>query len=389
MPQSFDVVVVGAGITGASTAFHLRRQGVPKVLLVDRSDPASGGTGKSAAIIRQHYSTPVLSRLTKAGIAMMLELRQTTGRESGFVQAGWYFLVPADMRKQAERNIAMQRKLGIDTRVLTDREILETMPWLDPEGIDRVIFESEGGYADPVKVTEAYVAGFTQAGGTFWCRTPVRRLKREANRIGGIETDDDTVVAGAVVNAAGPWARFLAESADLKLPLRAVREQDTIWQVRGGRPLPTSSISNAVDASYVRPLGQNRFVIGRGYPKEYVDVDPYNYKLTADDDFIRDVQARIERRFPPFAGMSLVASYAALYDVTPDWYPFYGPREDLKGYADASGGSGHGFKIGPAAGAELARWIATGEVAEDFAALSYDRIPQNRLFTQTFAGNRG
>ena len=389
MPQSFDVVVVGAGITGASTAFHLRRQGVPKVLLVDRSDPASGGTGKSAAIIRQHYSTPVLSRLTKAGIAMMLELRQTTGRESGFVQAGWYFLVPADMREQAERNIAMQRKLGIDTRVLTDREILETMPWLDPEGIDRVIFEAEGGYADPVKVTEAYVAGFTRGGGTFWGKTPVRRLKREANGICGIETDDDTVTAGTVVNAAGPWARFLAESADLKLPLRAVREQDTIWQVRGGRPLPTSSISNAVDASYVRPLGQNRFVIGRGYPKEYVDVDPYNYKLTADDYFIRDVQSRIERRFPPFAGMSLIASYAALYDVTPDWYPFYGPREGLKGYADASGGSGHGFKIGPAAGAELARWIATGEVAEDFAALSYDRIPQNRLFTQTFAGNRG
>jgi len=389
MATAFDVVVVGAGITGASTAYHLQRLGVERVLLIDRDGPAAGGTGKSAAIIRQHYSTPVLSRLTRAGIEMLKELPQSIGKDSGFVQSGWYFLVPEAMRAQAEANMAMQRGLGIETRILTDREIVETLPWLDPEGIDRVIHEPAGGYADPVRTTEAYVEGFRALGGIFWAKTPCRRLLRQLNRIVGIETDDDVVSAGTVVNAAGPWARFLAESAELKLPLRAVREQDTVWQARDKRPLPSVSISNAVDAMYVRPLGQARFVVGRGYPKDYVDVDPYNYKLTADDDFIADVQARAERRFPPFQGMSLIASYAALYDVTPDWYPFYGPREGLKGYADASGGSGHAFKLGPAAGLELARWIGEGEVSVDFAALSYDRIAQNRMFSGTFGGNRG
>jgi len=389
MAESFDVVVVGAGITGASTAYHLKQLGVGRVLLLDREGPAAGGTGKSAAIIRQHYSTPVLSRLTKAGIAMLLGMKEATGHDSGFVQSGWFFLVPADMRAQAETNMAMQKKLGIDTRALSRTEIAQRMPWLDPDGIDTVIFERSGGYADPVRTTAAFIAGFEKQGGIFWAKTPVRRLLREGDRIVGVESDDDVVPAGTVVNAAGPWARFLAESAGLELPLRAVREQDTVWQARGNRPLPASSISNAVDADYLRPLGQDRFVIGRGFPKEYLDVDPYNYKLTADDEFIRDVQARVERRFPPFAGMTLLASYAALYDVTPDWYPFYGPRQGIQGYADASGGSGHGFKLGPAAGAELARWIAEGEVAEDFAGLSYDRVPAGRLFANTFAGNRG
>ena len=161
-----------------------------------------------------------------------------------------------------------------------------------------------------------------------------------------------------MVNAAGPWAKPLAASAGLDLPLRAVREQDTVWQVPAGRAVPKTSVSMGVDACYYRPLGQDRFIIGRGFPKEYFDVDPYNYKTSADADFISDVQTRVERRFPAFAGMRLIEAYAALYDVTPDWYPFVGPRAGLAGYADFSGGSGHGFKIAPAIGRELGRLAA-------------------------------
>ena len=75
--------------------------------------------------------------------------------------------------------------------------------------------------------------------------------------------------------------------------------------------------------------------------------------------------------------------------MTPDWYPFIGPRRALTGYYDACGGSGHGFKLGPAIGDELARWIVTGEAAEDFARLSYDRLADGRPFVQAFGGNRG
>ena len=118
-----------------------------------------------------------------------------------------------------------------------------------------------------------------------------------------------------------------------------MREQDTVWQVPAGRAVPKTSVSMGVDACYYRPLGQGRFIIGRGFPKEYFDVDPYNYKTSADDDFIADVQTRVERRFPAFAGMKLIEAYAALYDVTPDWYPFVGPRSGIAGYADFSGGT--------------------------------------------------
>jgi len=130
-------------------------------------------------------------------------------------------------------------------------------------------------------------------------------------------------------------------------------------------------------------------LIGQGFPKSYVDVDPYNYRETAEDSFAALIAERAERRCPPFAGMSLVAAYAAIYDVTPDWYPFVGPRNDVGGYFDFNGGSGHGFKIAPAIGAELAEWVLTGRVRDDFAGLSHDRIATGRLFAGAYGGNRG
>jgi glycine/D-amino acid oxidase-like deaminating enzyme len=260
---------------------------------------------------------------------------------------------------------------------------------MNPQGVAGIVYEPHGGYADPVQATEAYVDAFQKLGGEFRARTPVRRLLRAGDRITGVELDSGEVSAKFVVNAAGPWAKPLAASAGLELPLRSVREQDTVWQVPAGRAVPKTSVSMGVDACYYRPLGENRFIIGRGFPKDYHDVDPYNYKTSADADFIRDVQTRVEHRFPAFAGMRLIEAYAALYDVTPDWYPFVGPRAGLAGYADFSGGSGHGFKIAPAIGRELADWLLTAKVADDFRQFSHDRIAQGALFVQSFGGNRG
>ena len=386
--MNYDAIVIGAGISGAATAYHLKKAGA-KTLLLERGEPASGGTGKSAAIIRQSYSTPLLVRLARASIAMFGSAQAELGRHAGFVQDGYCFVVSADMLAGAKKNVAMQRELGIVNEWCEGAGFAQHLPEMNPDGVAGIVYEPHGGYADPVQATEAYVAAFRQRGGELRTRTPVRGLIRHADWITGVELDSGPVLANHVVNAAGPWARPLAASADIDLPLRSVREQDTVWQVPAGRAVPRTSVSMGVDACYYRPLGDNRFIIGRGFPKEYVDVDPYNYKVSADADFIADVQARVERRFPAFAGMRLIEAYAALYDVTPDWYPFVGPRAGLAGYADFSGGSGHGFKIAPAIARELADWLLTGKVADDFRQFSHDRIAQDNLFVQSFGGNRG
>ena len=389
MSEVFDVVVVGCGITGSGTAYHLKKFGVDRVLLLERRTPAAGGTGKSAAIVRQHYSNPLPARLAMESVDMFAAMPDELGASGGYQQAGWFFLIPQDFLGGATANVAMQQEVGVDTRLLDDKEIAEMMPWLNPEGVAGVAHERKGGYADPVQSTEAYLKAFKDLGGEARIGSAARSVLRSGDTVSGVMTDDGPITSGAVVNAAGPWSGLLANSADIELDLKVLREQDTVWEARGDRPLPTSSISNAVDAIYVRPLGDRRYVVGRGFPKEYFEADPNNYKETVDEDFVSDVSARLQHRFPPFAGAKRVDSYGALYDVTPDWYPFTGPRKGLSGYYDACGGSGHGFKIAPALSRHLARWIVDGAIDDEFARLSYDRLSDGRSFVQAYGGNRG
>ncbi|MFO1061132.1 MAG: FAD-binding oxidoreductase [Dongiaceae bacterium] len=383
-----DIVVVGAGIIGASTAWHLRRAGAA-VLLLERDRPASGGTGRSAAAVRQNYSSTLMARLALRSIEAFRRMAEELGADGGYVAAGYHMLVPAEMVPGLEANLAVQRSVGVRTGFMSEAEIAARLPWLNREGIAAVTWEPDGGYADPVRSTEAYVGAFERHGGTFRGRTPVRALLREGSRVTGVVTDEGPIACGDVVNAAGPWAPFLAASAGIDLPMRSVREQDSVWEARPNRPLPEATLALAIDGVYVRPLGERRYVVGRGFPKEYLDCDPYNFKQTADPAFLAEVSERLERRIPAFAGSRLVDSYASLYDVTPDWHPFIGPRREVAGYWDANGGSGHGFKFGPAFGESLARWMLAGEVEADFSRLSHDRLADGRSFTQTFGGNRG
>ena len=389
MSEAFEVVVVGCGITGAGTAYHLKKLGADKVLLLERRTPAAGGTGKSAAIVRQHYSNPLPARLAMESIDMFAAMPDELGTDGGYRAAGWFFLVPPDFLAGATANVAMQQTVGVDTRLLDNQEIAEMMPWLNTDGVAGVAHERKGGYADPVQATEAYLKAFRDLGGEARVGSAARAIMRSGDKVTGVITDEGSIEADAVVNAAGPWSALLAQSAGIELELKVLREQDTVWEAREGRPLPTSSISNAVDAIYVRPLGGRRYVVGRGFPKEYFEVDPNNYKETVDEDFVSDVATRLQHRFPPFAGATRIDSYGALYDVTPDWYPFTGPRSGLAGYYDACGGSGHGFKIAPALSYHLARWIIDGTIDDEFARLSYDRLGEGRSFVQAYGGNRG
>jgi sarcosine oxidase subunit beta len=383
-----DVVVVGAGILGASTAYFLRKSGVNKVLLIERGDPASGGTGKSAAIVRSYYSVPVMARLAQEAVSLFHNLEAEIGVDGGFHATGFTQLVPPDWVNTAKELVAMHQSLGVDTDFVPESDWEKRFPWLEQDGIGAIVFEASSGYADPVQTTEGFVAAFQRDGGEFRPRTPVRSLMRDGDRISGVVLEQENITAGVVVNAAGPWSRFLAESVELDLPIHSVREQDSVWEVPTGRPLPTTPVSNPIEATYMRPMGEGRWLFGRGYPKPYFDVDPYNYKESADENFVLDLRDRWCRRIPSLQGSKLLHAYAALYDVTPDWIPFVGPREGLEGYCDAAGGSGHAFKTGPIFGRELAEWIVNNNVRDDFRHFSYDRLASGNSFNQAFGGNR-
>ena len=389
MASTYDFVVVGAGICGSSAAYYLKKNGAGKVLLVERGpSPASSNTGKSAAIVRTFYTIPLMARLAKAAVDMFASFKDEFATDGGFRQTGFTQLFPEEWVDIATEKVAMHKSLGIDTRTIDPSDFARQHQWLNPKGIGIVVYEENSGYADPVRTTEAFVNAFVAAGGEARFRTPCRGLIREGDRVTGVLLEDGPLTAGTVINAAGPWSRFLAEHAGIDLPIRAVREQDTVWEVPAGRPMPTTPVANAVEAVYMRPLGGERWLLGRGYPKPYVDVDPNNFKESLDNDAALDMHERWTKRVPPLQGAKLLEGYAALYDVTPDWMPFVGPRQGLEGYCDMAGGSGHLFKTGPVIARELVLWLLEGKVADDFRQFSHDRVAADNLFNQSFGGNR-
>jgi sarcosine oxidase subunit beta len=386
---AYDAIVIGCGISGASVAYFLKREGLKSVLVLERGPgPACGPTGKSAAVVRMHYSHPVLVRMAMQSREMFADMRNMLGKDGGFERKGWWLAVGADMIDVVIANQEMQRGLGLETELIPPGELADRAPWLYPEDVVGLLWEPDSGYADPVHSTEAFAEAFVRLGGEIRFRSPCRSLLRRNGHIAGVVLDEGPIHAGLVVNAAGPWSQPLAATADLQLDLRPVREQDAVWEVRPGRPMPECSFSTTIEAAYCRALGNGRFILGLGFPKPYHDADPYNYKTTIDDDILALSFEKNARRLPGLAGAKLIHSYASLYDITADFYPYVGPRSEVTGYADFCGGSGHGFKIAPAIGQHLARWLVTGETDADFAQLSYDRIVRGRLFGG-LGGNRG
>ena len=388
---NYDVVVVGAGITGTSAAYYLKKKGAAKVLLLDKgAGPGCSNTGHSAAIVRTYYTTPLMTRLAKAAVELFEGMTEELGRDGGFRQTGFTQIVPPEWVADARRMVSMHQDAGIDTRIIEPSEYGRVFPWLNPDGVGLMVLEVKSGYADPVQTCEAFADAFAGLGGETRYRTPCLALVRDGNRVIGVMLDEGFVAAGCVVNASGPWSPFLARSVGLELPMRALREQDVIIEVRDNRSMPSTPLSNPIEPTYMRPLADGgRWLLGRGFPKPYFDVDPYNYKETFDDDFALEVLDLMTKRIPSLEGARIVGGYAALYDTTPDWMPFFGPRRELAGYYDACGGSGHAFKTGPIMARELADWLLDDRVEDDFRQLGFDRVADGRMFVSTFGGNRG
>ena len=365
--MTYDFIVVGAGISGAASAYHLRETGA-NVLLIERGEPASGGTGKSAAIIRQSYSTPLLVRLAHASITMLARAKDELGQDAGLVQSGYCFLIASDMLDGARRNVAMQKALGIVNEWCDGAGFGQHLPDLNPDGIAAIVYEPHGGYADPVRATEAYVAAFRRLGGELQSRTPVRRLVRRGDRVAGVELDTGTISASFVVNAAGPWAARIGALLGVDVPVVPLRNQIGIWRLE--RPLDRMMpmvmdyiLHSGARGLYVATYDDANHVLAGLHSEEVVGqgVDPDAYDQSADDDYLADTRAALQRRMPELPLGQVERAWAGLYPVSPDGLPIVGPTPRDDSVILAVGGGGSGIQLSPIMGALAADWIAYGE----------------------------
>src|SRR5918998_1135680 len=351
-----DVVVVGAGVVGASIAFHLAGRGVD-TLVLDHEGPAAGSTARSGALIRAHYPTALEADLAWESLTQYFEpWGDRVGGGCGFTRTGFAYLVGEENVEALKHNVALQRSVGVETTLVGPEELGEIDPALRTDGISLGAYEPRGGYADPA----ATAVGLLRAAEALGVRSGRRRvtaLLERGGRIRGVQTDGGPLEAGTVVLAAGAWSVPLAGSVGLDLPIRPARVRVALFE----RPseLPTHlTLIDTIEGFYARPAAERATLVGSRDSLEWLD-DPDAPTPEPDGTFVAEASRKLATRFPILTDAPYRSGRSGILDMTPDGRPVLGPAGP-EGLYLAAGWSGTGFKKAPAVGAELARWVADG-----------------------------
>lgn len=367
-----EVLVVGAGIAGASTAFHLADRGTT-VTLLERSTPASGPTGRSGALSHAFYFLPELSQLARNGTEFLRTMPDRIGHPSDFREVGLLWGFGPGLAPEVARTVERVRGEGVTLETLTPEQMLELAPGFTTDGLAIAMWEPSAGYADPATATASVVVAARERGAAVRLNTPIARLLTDGSRVAGVETrDGERIEAGAVVLATGPWTRPILEEIGISLPLTMERHSIMALDVpgRAREVLPFTWCDDTL-VHYARPDGDHRVLIGSwagggtGYrhpdvPRSEVS-NPDVYTTTVSDREAAWILELMLPRAPGLADLPFGTGWACIYDMSPDDNPLIGPIEGKDGLFAVAGSSGHGFKLGPAVGEEVARLITTGE----------------------------
>jgi len=370
-----DVVVIGGGINGVSIAFHLAKHKL-KVTLVEKNFIASGPTGLSSAVIRQHYSNPVTIRMAHQSLKVWRNFADVIGGDPDFTRAGFIVgVVPTDL-DSLKANIELQKAEGVKTRFVPLEEIPEIEPHVDTTGLGGAAYEPDSGYCDPAAAANGFAKAARALGVKICTGVKANGFKIETDKVVGVETDQGFIPTGAVVVACGPWTPILLNTIGVELPMITARVKTVLYR------LPDDLDHHHVWADfanqvYFRPETGNLILVGSISPQEAEDqvADPDNYKETVGLDIVSEFAEQVVKRVPAMIGSHLVNSFAALYDITPDWHPVLDAVPGFESLFVCAGSSGHGFKLAPAVGAMMAHLVLHGkDPHDDINLFSFDRF---------------
>jgi glycine/D-amino acid oxidase-like deaminating enzyme len=365
MSDKFDVIIIGAGIMGCSAAFQLAQRGL-KVGVLEKENIGAGSTGKSSAIIRQHYSNELTVRMALYSLRVFQNFKELVGEDCGFRQTGFVVIVGPKDGAGLEANVAMQRRLGIQTELLSPSDLQEMIPGLEVGDLAIVAYEAESGYADPNSTVNAYAHAARRLGAKFYLNTPVTDVCFEGGRVVGVETPTGSFAAPQVLNCAGPWGARVAQMAGLHLPINSCRVQVAFFRRPAGYESDHPVIADFIHAAYFRPETGQLTLAGLVDPAESnAIVNPDCYREQVDGEFVLDAGERLIRRYPPLEMGQHTGGYAGLYAITPDWHPIIDELPAGSGFFTCAGFSGHGFKLGPAVGLMVAD-LLTGQNQPEF-----------------------
>jgi sarcosine oxidase subunit beta len=382
MSETYDAIVLGGGIVGTSTLFHLSELGVKRTLLLERRDLASGGTGKSCANIRTHYSILSNTDLAVRSLQMIRDLKRVLDdplADAGFVNSGYLILAAdGDPATQLAANLALQRGYGALTEQVSAEQVRDLHPLLDVSDVAAIGYEPDSGYADPRLTTLSFARAARRRGAEIRTGTAVLEIITGDGEVRGVRTSSGPIYAPVVISALGPWTGALTAPLGIEIPLATYRH--TVLTLEGAQPyrndLPIVKDLTVENKMYFRAESET-LLVGTGDFGEPI-TDPDDMDITPAQGLVILQLRQIAHRVPSFGEARIARTWFGPYDVTPDWNPVLDFAPEVSGLVLAFGFSGHGFKLAPAVGKMLAQLALDRPRDVDIAPYSLARFAQGR-----------
>ena len=361
MADATDFLVLGAGIAGASVAYHLAGTSSGSVLVADPRTPAAGATGRAAGVVTEQLWDRWDVEVTRESHREYVELCSTSHPEA-YRRNGFLRLTrnpeAVPVLEAAERRL---RSWGVNVRLASPDEIAGLVPDASGDGVVGALYGPQDACVTPSTIAECYVAAARQRGVDFELAVPIdpsgRTGGRWSFRIGSRE-----IRARAVVVAAGAWSKSLLARLGHPLPLTPYRTQAAVLRPEVLRTrFPT--VHDIDTDVYVRPEDEGRILAGDG--TEHVEADPERFAGQGDQEFLAHLAGSFEARFPGWVGAHVVSAWAGVCTSTYDRHPMIGEIPSASDLYVLSGFNGFGVMRGGGAAARLARVISGAAPAEE------------------------
>jgi len=377
-PRTADIIILGAGVMGASIAFHLAQRRAGRILVIDKEHVGRGGSGRSSALIRMHYSFPPEVQLAVESLRIFQNWKDIVGEPGDFRKTGFVRIVAPTETERLKANVAMQQKLGVRVQLVSRDELQSLEPDWSVDDVDMAAYEPDSGYGDGAGVANDFLARARDMGVAYLPRTEVRQILLHNQIVRGVITGTgETIEAPAVVVATGPWSRPLLQQAGCDLPIETEYHHVAILKNAPGMKGGGCACIDSGSATYFRSDAHDKFLVGDFYGER--GADPDNFPQRPSDDSLETLIERASCRVPALVNAEVMRGVTGVYDMTPDSRPMLGNMPGYNGLFVCAGFSGMGFKISPAVGLVMSELLLDGRgTTVDISAFCPGRFAAGR-----------
>jgi sarcosine oxidase subunit beta len=351
--------VIGGGVIGVSTLYHLARAGCRDAVLLERDTLGSGSTSAAAGGFRAQFSDELNVRIAVECIRRFARFADEFGVDIGFRQPGYLFLLAAAHVAAFRESVALQRALGVPAELVDLDEALRRVPGINPDGLAAATYCPIDGLATPESVVQGYAAAARRLGARIVQGRTVREITVAGGRVTGVDTDDGPLAAPVVVCAAGVWSADLAATAGLDLPVTPQRRYVYFTGSRGPLPEPLPLTIDFGTGFYFHGEGHGLIMGGRWATAE-------------------ELAPVAVHRLPAVADLGVASAWSGCYEMSPDHNAIVGAADTPPGLYYATGFSGHGFQQAPVVGEYVADLALGRESTMDLSPLSARRFADAR-----------